>query len=85
MVANILPIDTPLTREKSKGKTFFLEGVMLHIKLKEMERRIPCLPACGEFCGLLMIFAISLNPGQNVHIFFIFSLPGSLHTDFCLI
>ena len=54
---------------------------MLHIKLKEMEHRITCLPACGEFCGLLMmIFAISSNPGQNVRDFFIFSLPGALHT-----
>ena len=54
---------------------------MLYIKLKEMEHKIPCLPACGEFCGLLMmIFPISLNPGQNFVIFFIFSLPGALHT-----
>ena len=55
---------------------------MLHIKLKEMEHRIPCLPAYGEFCGLLMvIFAISLTPGQNFRdFFFIFSLPGALHT-----
>ena len=46
---------------------------MLHIKLKEMEHRIPCLPACGEFCGLLMmIFAISLNPGQNVRDIFLY-------------
>ena len=46
---------------------------MLYIKLKEMEHKIPCLPVCGEFCGLLMIiFPISLNPGQNFVIFFFY-------------
>ena len=46
---------------------------MLYIKLKEMEHKITCLPVCGEFCGLLMmIFPISLNPGQNFVIFFLY-------------
>ena len=50
---------------------------MLHIKLKEMEHRIPCLPACVEFGGLLMIFAISVNPGQDVRDFFYIFLTWS--------
>ena len=46
---------------------------MLYIKLKEMEHKIPCLPVCGKFFGLLMmIFPISLNPGQNFVIFFLY-------------
>ena len=78
MVANILPLDKPLTRRSLKVKLFFLEGVMLYIKLKEMEHKIPCLPVCGEFCGLLMmIFPISLNPGQNFVIFFYIFLTWS--------
>ena len=73
MVANILPLDKPLTRRSLKVKLFFLEGVILYIKLKEMEHKIPCLPVCGEFCGLLMmIFPISLNPGQNFVNFFLY-------------
>ena len=43
MVANILPTDTPLTLgsgQKAKP-CLFLKVVMLHIKLKGIERRAP--------------------------------------------
>ena len=43
MVANNLPVDTPLTQGVGpKGQTiFFVKVVMLHIKLKEIEHRAP--------------------------------------------
>ena len=43
MLANILPTDTPLTQGVgSKGQTIsFLKVVMLHIKLKAIEHRVP--------------------------------------------
>ena len=43
MIADILPTDTPLTQGVgSKGQTvYFLKVVMLHIKLKGIERRAP--------------------------------------------
>ena len=41
LVANILPADTPSTKGWGQN-IFFLKVVMLHIKLKGMERRAPC-------------------------------------------
>ena len=82
MVASILPTYTPSTPVVgSKVNIFFLKVVMLHIKLKGMERREPCkqmfiitlpsTPGVGGVKGFKLFFSESghvayQNEGKEV-------------------
>ena len=49
MQTHILSLHTPSTpKMRSKGQHFYLKVVMLHIKLKGIEHRVPCTP-CFDF------------------------------------